>query len=393
MTDAYYLHYFSRKQPDLKWENPKLREEVMDIMRFWLEKGIDGFRMDAFQFVSKDTTWPVYPEGYEKQIISYYGMGPNLHSYLKEINQEVVSKYDIFTVAEGAGSTMQDALDLVKPERKELDMVYHFEIMDIGTDPNGYSLVDLKNTFTKWDTTLAGNGWNSIFLGNHDQPRMVSKYGNDSKEFREVSSKMLTTLILSMRGTPYYYYGDELGMTNIRFDDIKDYNDVQVKNRYQYLVENNGNIEEYLTYLKHMSRDNGRTPMQWTSGKNAGFTSGTPWLKVNANHDTINVATEEKNPNSCLNYFRKAVQFRKDHKVLVYGDYELLLPDDENIYAFIRSNEEEKLLVVLNFSKEEKNIGLPEDINVGETMLNNYDEMQINGSELGLMPYQAVILK
>jgi oligo-1,6-glucosidase len=393
LTDAYYLHYFSRKQPDLKWENPKLREEVMDIMRFWLDKGIDGFRMDAFQYVSKDTTWPVYPEGYEKQIISYYGMGPNLHDYLKEINKEVVSKYNIFTVAEGAGSTMQDALDLVKPERKELDMVYHFEIMDIGTDPEGYSLVDLKNTFTKWDTSLAGNGWNSIFLGNHDQPRMVSKYGNDSKEYRQASSKMLTTLILSMRGTPYYYYGDEIGMTNIRFDDIKDYDDVQVKNRYQYLVENDGNIEEYLTYLKHMSRDNGRTPMQWTSGKNAGFTSGTPWLKINSNHDTINVETEEKNPNSCLNYFRKAIQFRKDHKVLVYGDYELLLPNDENIYAFIRSNEEEKLLIVLNFSNEEKNISLPEDINVGESMLNNYDEVQMNGSELGLMPYQAVIFE
>jgi oligo-1,6-glucosidase len=197
-TNAYYLHYFSRKQPDLNWENPKLRQEIQDIMKFWLNKGIDGFRMDAFQYASKDTTWPKYPEGYEKNIIKYYGMRPNLHNYLQEMNREVFSKHNIMTVAEGAGSTFEDAHSLVDANRHELNVAYHFEGMDIGNEAKGYSLLDFKRVYTKWDSAFANNGWLSIFLANHDVPRMVSKFGNDSPEFREASSKLLTTFIMTM---------------------------------------------------------------------------------------------------------------------------------------------------------------------------------------------------
>lgn len=392
-TNAYFLHYFSRKQPDLKWENPKLRQEVHDIMRFWLEKGIDGFRMDAFQYVSKDTTFPVFPEGYEKEIIAYYGMGPNLHSYLKEINEEVTSKYDIMTVAEGAGSTFQDAIDLVAPERKELDMVYHFEGMDIGNSLEGYSLLDFKQVYTSWDSVMAGNGWVSIFLANHDVPRMVSKFGNDSPEFRAASTKMLTTFILSMRGTPYCYYGDELGMTNIDFDDISDYKDVAAINGYQNAQNTGANMEDFMANLNFMSRDNARTPMQWDATQNAGFTTGTPWLTANPNYKTINVEAENKDPGSCLNYFRKMTQLRKDHPILVYGDYELLFRDNEQVYAYRRFLDEQELLVLLNFSDQSASIVLPDSINTKNALINNLERVESKGPNITLAPYQAIIFE
>lgn len=222
VTNSYYLHYFSRKQPDLNWENPKLRNEVYDIMKYWADKGIDGFRMDAFQFISKDTTWPELPKGYEKNVIKYYGLGPHLHEYIKEMNKEVLSKYDIMTVAEGAGSSPKEALDFVDPQRKELNIAYHFEGVDVGKNISEFGLEKYKAIYSRYDSVFAEKGWLSIFLANHDQPRMVNKFGNDAPEFREASSKMLTTFILSMRGTAFYYNGDELGMTNIKFNSIND---------------------------------------------------------------------------------------------------------------------------------------------------------------------------
>lgn len=275
-TDAYYLHYFSQKQPDLNWENPTVRQEIYEMMRFWLDKGIDGFRMDAFQFASKDTTWPELPQGYEKNIIKYYGVGPHLHDYLQEMNKEVFSKYDIMTVAEGAGSTPEEAMLFVDPDRKELNMAYHFESVDIGKHINDFGLVKYKDIFSRYDQTFKDKGWLSIFLANHDQPRMVSKFGNDSVQFRSLSSKMLSTFIMCMRGTPYYYNGDELGMTNIRFDSIEDYKDVDTRNKYIGLKNKGGDLKAFLEGQKQTSRENGRTPFQWDSTKNGGFSEGKP---------------------------------------------------------------------------------------------------------------------
>lgn len=391
ITDAYYLHYFSEKQPDLNWENPKVRQEVYDIMKFWAEKGVDGFRLDAFQYVSKDTTFPPLPEGYEKEVIKYYGMGPNIHKYLKELNREVLSKYDVFAVSEGAGSTFEDAHSLVDADRNELQMAYHFEGMDVGNSLEGYELSEFKEVYSKWDSAFAEKGWLSIFLANHDVPRMVSKFGNDSPEFRKASSKMLNTFILSMRGTPYCYYGDELGMTNIGFESIEEYQDIAARNGYQKTLNEGGDISEYMARLKFLSRDNGRTPMQWNDSEHAGFTDGSPWLPVNENYKTVNVEAEEKDPNSCLNYFRKMVNLRMDNPVLVYGDYELLFPNHEQVYAYTRELDGEKMLVLLNFSEELVKLELPENLSTSELLINNLKELEQKNSQISLQPYQAVI--
>jgi oligo-1,6-glucosidase len=394
LTNAYYLHYFSRKQPDLNWENPIVRKEVYDMMKFWLDKGVDGFRIDAFQFAAKDTTWPVLPKGYEKSIVKYYGMGPHLHDYLKEMNSEVISKYDIMTVAEGAGSTMEDAHNLVDADRHELNMAYHFEGMDIGNSPGGYSLLDFKKVYTKWDSAFVQNGWVSIFLANHDVPRMVSKFGNDNPQFREVSSKMLTTFIMTMRGTPYYYNGDELGMTNIRFDKIEDYRDISTIIRYKYLKKIGGNVDSLLENQKFVSRDNCRTPFQWDSSANAGFTTGNPWIKVNPNYKTINADIEEGDQNSVLNYFRKVVKLRKENPVLVYGKYTLLDKANPNVYAYTRSDDHEKMLVILNFSKNKIDWNIPSGIELtGNVLINNYKSVESTKANIALNPYQALVLK
>jgi oligo-1,6-glucosidase len=349
LTDAYYLHYFSRKQPDLNWENPELRKEVYDIMRFWAEKGIDGFRLDAFQFVAKDTTWPVWPTGWEKHFMQYYAMGPHLHDYLHEMNNEVLSRYDVMSVAEGAGNSFDDAHDLVDADRKELDMAYAFDAVDIPKR-DGYSLLRLKAVFTRWDSAFADKGWLAIFLSNHDQARLVSRFGNDSPAFRVLSSKLLSTFLLTMRGTPFYYNGDELGMTNPGFRQISEYRDVAVLNEYKHLVQTDGDLAGYMHEITFSARDNGRTPMQWDATANAGFSTGKPWIGVNPNYTSINVAAQEKDATSCLNYFRRLVQLRKDNPVLVYGRYKLLDRDNPQVYAYTRTLGERQVLVLLNFS-------------------------------------------
>lgn len=391
-TNSYYLHYFSQKQPDLNWENPKVRHEVYDIMKFWLDKGIDGFRMDAFQFASKDTTWPELPKGYEKNIIKYYGVGPHLHEYLQEMNREVFSKYDIMTVAEGAGSSPEDAMLFVDPERKELNMAYHFESVDIGKHLNDFGLVKYKEIFSRYDEVFKDKGWLSIFLANHDQPRMVSKFGNDTPEFREVSSKMLSTFIMTMRGTPYYYYGDELGMVNIRFNSIDDYHDVDTRNKYIGLKNKGGDLKTFLEEQKQTSRENGRTPFQWDATQNAGFTTGTPWLKVNPNYKTVNAEAEEKNPNSVLNYFRKLVQLRKKELTLVYGKYTLLDKENPNVYAYTRELDGKKLLVLLNFTNKNSTykIGIP--VAKSKIILTNYPETKKLKNNT-LRPYEAIVME
>nr|WP_315176965.1 alpha-glucosidase [uncultured Flavobacterium sp.] len=391
-TDAYYLHYFSQKQPDLNWENPKLRQEIYEMMRFWLDKGIDGFRMDAFQFASKDTTWPELPKGYEKNIIKYYGVGPHLHDYLQEMNREVFSKYDIMTVAEGAGSTPEDAMLFVDPDRKELNMAYHFESVDIGKHINDFGLVKYKDIFSRYDETFKDKGWLSIFLANHDQPRMVSKFGNDTPEFREISSKMLSTFVMTMRGTPYYYYGDELGMTNIRFDSIEDYHDVDTRNKYIGLKNKGGDLKAFLEGQKQTSRENGRTPFQWDTTKNAGFTTGKPWLKVNPNYTIINAEAQEKDPNSTLNYFRTLVQLRKKEPAFVYGKYTLLDRENPNVFAYIRELEGKKILVLLNFSEKKSAFNIGFSTSKSKIILDNYTGTK-NLKKNILRPFEAVIIE
>jgi len=386
-TNAYYLHYFSRKQPDLNWENPKVRQEVFDIMKFWTDKGIDGFRLDAFQFAAKDTTFPVLPPGYEKEFTKYYAMQPGLHEYLKEMNKKVLSKYDVMSVAEGAGNTFQDAHDLVDADRNELNMAYAFEGVDIAK-PEGYSLLNFKEVFSKWDSIFAKKGWLAIFLANHDQARLVSRFGNDDPRFREVSSKMLTTFIMTMRGTPYYYNGDELGMTNAGFTDIKDYRDKATLNEYQHQQNIGGNMEEFMKQTAFSSRDNGRTPFQWNNSSNAGFTNGTPWIKVNSNYKTINEAAQDKDPNSPLNYFRRIVKLRKDNPVLVYGKYILLDKSNPDVYAYTRELEGRKFLVLLNFRNEPKKANTGLDLSKGKVLIDNYTEPSTDGK---LKPYEAVV--
>ena len=393
LTNSYYLHYFSRKQPDLNWENQKVRQEIYGIMKFWLDKGIDGFRMDAFQYVAKDTTFPALTKGYEKHIIRYYGMLNGLNGYLQEMNRKVISKYDIMTVAEGAGSTFEDAHALVDPDRNELNMAYHFDGMAIGS-PKGYDLLDFKRIYTRWDSAFAEKGWLSIFLANHDCPRMVSKFGNDSPKYREVSSKMLTTFILSMRGTPYYYNGDEIGMTNIRFDKMEDYRDIAAINGYKNCINTGGDFNEFMENLKFYSRDNARTPFQWNNSINSGFTTGTPWLKVNPNYKQINASIQEKDPNSVLNYFRKMVRLRKENPVLVYGNYILLDAKNPSVYSYLRKLDGKQFLVMLNFSESTATAytGLP--IKDTELKISNYADnviaATING-QFKLRPYEAKI--
>ena len=391
-TDSYYLHYFSQKQPDLNWENPKVRYEVYDIMKFWLDKGIDGFRMDAFQFASKDTSWPELPKGYEKNIIKYYGVGPHLHDYLQEMNREVFSKYDIMTVAEGAGSSPEDAMLFVDPDRKELNMAYHFESVDIGKHLKDFGLVKYKDIFSRYDQAFKDKGWLAIFLANHDQPRMVSKFGNDTPKFRAISSKMLSTFIMTMRGTPYYYYGDELGMDNIRFNSIDDYHDVDTRNKYLGLKEKGGDLNAFLEGQKQTSRENGRTPFQWDTTQNAGFTTGTPWLKVNPNYKTLNANAQEKDPNSVLNYFRKLVQLRKKEPTLVYGKYTLLDRENANVYAYTRELDGKKLLILLNFSDKNSSYKIGISTAKSKIILDNYTgTKKLNGNIL--RPYEAIVME
>tara|TARA_R110002126_G_scaffold54423_1_gene147370 strand:- start:121 stop:1020 length:900 start_codon:yes stop_codon:yes gene_type:complete len=295
------------------------------------------------------------------------------------------------TVAEGAGSSPADALQFVDPDRKELDIAYHFESVDIGKHVLDFGLVKYKKIFSKYDNAFKDKGWLAIFLANHDQPRMVSKFGNDTPKFREISSKMLSTFILTMRGTPFYYNGDELGMVNIRFDSIEDYQDVDTRNKYIGLKNKNGDLKGFLEGQKQTSRENGRTPFQWDSTKNAGFTSGTPWLKVNQNFKTVNAEEQEKDPKSVLNYFRKLVQIRKEIPALVYGKYTLLDENNPAIYAYTREFNSEKILVLLNFTNKNAVYNINFKLGKHKVILDNYEDCE-KVKNNSLRPYEAMII-
>lgn len=398
LTNAYYLHYFSQKQPDLNWENPKLREEIFSMMRFWFDKGVDGFRMDVIPFISKDTSFPPLPKEYNGDFVKYYAQGPHLHEYLQEMNKKVLSHYNIMTVAEGIGVSVEDAHKMVDEDRHELNMLYHFDGVSIGyvpgkfktPNPNGYSLIEFKNVYSKWDSAFETKGWGTIYLGNHDQPRMVSRWGNDAPQWRDLSSKMLTTFLLTMRATPYYYNGDELGMTNIKFNKIEDYRDIESLNMYQQIKNKGGNLTEFIEAQKISARDNARTPFQWDSSSQAGFTTGTPWIKVNPNYKTINAAVEENNPNSCLHYFRKMVNLRKENPVLVYGKYTLIDKNNPSVYAYTREWNGKTMLILLNFTAKPATVNISTlNTNKAKLLISNYSNATSAKNEL--RPYEAAV--
>ena len=366
-TNAYYLHYFSVKQPDLKWENPKLRKEIYDMMAYWFEKGVDGFRMDVIPFISKDVSYPELPEKYQGDFISYYAEGPRLHEYLQEMNREVLSKYNVMTVGEAPGITVDNALDLVGEDRHELNMFFHFDLMALdrkpGTvfekNPEGWSLNAFKEIHSRWDKAFEKDGWGSMYLSNHDFPRSVSRWGNDHPDFWQAAATMLQTFLLTMKGTPYFYFGDEIGMTNIRFNSIDQYRDINTINRYEIAKNNGEDLDLFIENEKDTSRDNARTPMQWDQTVHAGFSEHSPWIQVNENYTKgINVATQEQDPKSVLHFFRKAAALRKTTPGLIYGSYELIDENNEAIYAYTRTYQDKVYLVVLSFSTEKATVDL-----------------------------------
>jgi oligo-1,6-glucosidase len=394
-TNSYYLHYFADFQPDLNWENPQLRQDIYKMMRFWCDKGVDGFRMDALAFISKDTTWPSLPKEYNGNWGLYYASGPNLHDYIQEMNREVLSKYDVATVAEAMGDVIR-VKKFVDEDRKELNMAYHFEAIDFGyiageykmPDPKGYDFVKWKSIYSKWDSAFLEKGWGTMYLANHDQPRMLTRWGNDAPEFRDASSKMLTTLILSMRTTPYYYFGDEIGMSNIKFNKVEQYNDVELLTNYAQLKEKGGDLNRFLEGMKISSRDNGRTPMQWDTTLNAGFSTGKPWLPVNSNYTSINAAIQENNANSVLNYFRRMINLRKENEVLIYGKYTLLDKENPDVFAYTRELGNKKFLVLLNFKSNNAKVNIDLDLKNAKVLINNYATASTDGI---LKPYEAII--
>lgn len=401
-TDMYYLHLFSKKQPDLNWDNEKVREEVFSMMDWWCRKGIDGFRMDVISMISKTKELPdgpVAPGNLYGDFGPYCIHGPNVHRYLKEMNEKVLSHYDLITVGETSGVTVEDAKRYAGEAEHELNMVFQFEHMDIGNNGtkwnrNPVPLVEFKKVMSKWQTELEGKAWNSLYLENHDQPRSVSRFGNDSEEYRERSAKMLATCLHMMQGTPYVYQGEELGMTNYPFTDISQFQDIENLNAYHELVEISGTrkSEELISCFQYKSRDNARTPMQWDDTPHAGFTKGQPWLAVNPNYKEINAKAEMANPDSVFHYYKKLIALRKKYDIIVYGSYELLLPEDENLYVYTRSLATEKLLVICNFTKENRAIELPQEFakSSGKVLISNYGRE--TGEIQSLNPYEALVL-
>ena len=394
-TGEYYLHLFSRKQPDLNWENPQLREALYKMITFWLDKGVDGLRMDVINLISKT---PGLPSDGDAELAGggqYYMNGPHVHEYLQEMNDKVLSKYDIMTVGETPGATVEDAILYTAEDRKELQMVFQFEHMDVDSGPGGkwdvvpWTLVKLREILHKWQIGLAEQGWNSLYLNNHDQPRMVSRFGNDD-QYRMISAKMLATLLHTLKGTPYIYQGEEIGMTNVKFSALEDYQDIETHNMYRERVtEGGGDHDTILNAIHIKGRDNARTPMQWNADANAGFTKGTPWLKLNPNYNSINVEQALADPESIFYYYQRLISLRKENPIMVYGDYELLLPEHEYLYAYTRTLENEKWLVLLNFSDTPQKVDLLAELKeTRKVIIGNYEDAPVKET---LRPYEAIV--
>ncbi|MCI9545853.1 MAG: alpha-glucosidase [Lachnospiraceae bacterium] len=400
-TDMYYLHLFSRKQPDLNWDNPKVRKEVFEMMTWWCEKGIDGFRMDVISLISKQPQLPDGPvgEGGYGDFSPYVANGPHVHEYLQEMNESVLSKYDLITVGECSGVTVEEAKKYAASSNKELNMVFQFEHMDVDGG-EGFKwnhkkmhLPELKAVLSKWQVSLQGKAWNSLYWCNHDQPRIVSRLGDDREEYRELSAKMLGTCLHMMQGTPYIYQGEELGMTNYPFSSMEDFRDIESIHAYQEYTEK-GIVkpDDMFDYVRYKSRDNSRTPMQWDDTDNGGFTSGTPWIGVNPNYKTVNVKEQRNRADSVFHYYQKLISLRKQYEIIVYGTYELLLPDHERLYAYTRALGDQKLLTVCNFSEERQNYEPPKEFVEGQAkrLISNYEQVSLE-IQMTLRPYEAMV--
>ena len=393
--DQYYLHLFSKKQPDLNWENEALRQEVYEIMKFWINQGVDGFRMDVINLISKK----FYEEGQGEDI---HFMGPRVHEFLQEMHQEVLAGEDLLTVGECPGATVDDAIDFTDPERKELHMIFTFEHMDLDGGKHGkwdfkdFSMPALRENLIHWQESLHGKGWNSLYLNNHDQPRMVSRFGDD-ETYRVQSAKMLANLVHFMEGTPYIYQGEELGMTNLDIESLEDLKDLESLNAWRDLVEEKKvfSKEHMMEAIRRKGRDNARSPMQWDDTQKAGFTSGTPWLKVNSNYPEINAADQVKNEDSVFHYYRKLISLRRELPVMVYGKTNLLFPNHEEIFAWERILGDERLIVVNNFTENTVSVDLREAVEREEftLYLSNYKDFKMSESgSYQLRAYESFVL-
>lgn len=399
-TKEYFMHVFSRKQPDLNWENPKVRYELYEMVNWWLDKGIDGFRVDAISHIKKVPGFPDLPNPAKKKYVPSMKGHMNrdgIQVYLEELKQETFAKYDIMTVGEANGVTVEQADEWVGEENGKFNMIFQFEHLDLwgkSTD-GGLDIHALKKTLTKWQKGLEGMGWNALFLENHDQPRSVSTWGND-QALRERSAKCLATMYFLMQGTPFIYQGQEIGMTNVQFDSIEDYNDVAIKNLYKNEREEGKSHEEVMEIIWKNGRDNSRTPMQWNDEPQGGFTTGTPWLKVNPNYTEINVEKALKDPDSIYHYYKKLIQLRKENQTLIYGNYDLLVENDDKIYAYTRKLEDETFVILTNLFPEETTFIWPKDIKIkqAELCISNYPDQIENGKmTIDLRPYEARVYR
>jgi len=401
-TDEYYLHYFTAKQPDLNWANPKVREEVVSLMRFWLDKGVSGFRMDVIPLISKPTGMPDLTLEQLKAPPNAYANGPHLAEYLQQLDREVLSKYDDMSVGEATGTTLEQTGNLVDDRRHELNMIFAFDAVKLGRTDFGlsalgpWSVPELKAIYDSHARVLTKHEWDTVFLSNHDNPRIVSTFGDDSPEMRVPSAKLFETLILTLRGTPFLFEGDELGMTDFPFKTLDDYNDIAVKNAYKELVDT-GKIsaQAFFSAEAKVARDNSRTPMQWDSSPQAGFTTSThPWLAVNPNYEQINAAQEESDPSSVLNYVRALIALRAHTQAFVYGDFEDLDPKHPHVFAYTRTLGVEKYLVVENFSSTSVTYTLPKNLMAGKLLLSDIPNSdQANTRTLKLAPWESRIYK
>lgn len=401
-TDEYYLHLYSRRQPDLNWTNPEVVQSMYDMVQWWLEKGVDGFRFDAIAHIAKVPGLPDADNPDNRPTVQAYEMFSNLdevHDLLRELNLSVLTKYDLITVGETSGLGPEQALQYVGDTRNELHMVFQFEHMHLDAATGGtgkweitsWELLQLKEIISSWQTVLHNRGWNANYISNHDQPRPVSRWGDD-QQYRVESAQMLATFVHMLEGTPYIYQGEEIGMTNIAFDSIEDYRDVETLNFYKQCMDNGLDETWIMDTLHKKSRDNARTPMQWDNSVSAGFTTGVPWMNINPNFTDINVEAEMANPNSVFHYYRRLIALRKQHEVVIYGKYELLLAEHPEIYSFTRTLGSQQLLIILNFYGKTPVFQLPETLTGfhGELLISNYPvQAQEDLSNVTLRPYEA----
>ena len=402
-TDMYFLHLFSKKQPDLNWDNPAVRQDVFDMMNWWLKKGVDGFRMDVISLISKEPGLPDKEPGINGYAtFNVSANGPHVHEYLQEMRQKALNNADTITVGECSGVTLEEAKKYARSDEKELNMVFQFEHMDVDSDEKAgkwttrkMDLRDLKKILTRWQKGLQDIAWNSLYWENHDQPRSVSRFGNDSDEYREISAKMLATCIHMMQGTPYVYQGEELGKTNCPFNTLDNFRDLESINAFHELTEQGKMTEEeMMAAIGYKGRDNARTPMQWDDSANAGFSGAdaTPWIMVNPNYTKINAKDQVSREDSVFKYYQKLIKLRHESDLIVYGTYDLILDDDKDIYAYIRTLGDEKLIVYCNFSENTREVELPEEFTDGKILISNYNDAKVS-EKITLRPYEAIVIQ